>query len=117
MAWSSRSSAKAHPIGEKGLLPTTCSLSQATCGPNLPCFQGHPPVLEEPPEPKGHQLQCSLKDEDDGKDVVAVLEGLIQGLRREEGLSEVPCVAPSCPISLIPERQLRDTCGMLEAIT
>lgn len=54
-------------------------------------LRDYTPVLEEPPEPKGHQFQCSLKDEDNGKDVVTVLEGLIQRLRREEGLAEVPC--------------------------
>jgi hypothetical protein len=57
----------------------------------LPCVRDHTPVLEEPPESKGHQLQCGLKDEDDGKDVVAVLKGLVQRLRREVGLAEVPC--------------------------
>lgn len=41
------------------------------------------PVLKEPPETKGHQLQERLEHEDDGEHIVAVLEGFIQGLKRE----------------------------------
>ena len=58
------------------------------CGSHWPVPQGssrprgppHTPVLEEPPEPKSHQLQHGLKDKDDGEHVVAVLQGLVQRL-------------------------------------
>lgn len=55
------------------------------------------PVLKEPPETKGHQLQKRLEHEDDGEHVVAVLEGFIQGLKREIPVRPAQLGWPSCP--------------------
>ena len=62
------------------------------------------PVLEESAEPKGHQLQRGLHDEDDGEHVVAVLEGLVQRLGARGRLVErqAPCpAAPPRPLALL----------------
>lgn len=55
----------------------------------------HTPVFKEPPEPKRHQLQHSLKDEDNGEHIVAVLEGLVQRLGAERQAVEAVLLHPT----------------------
>lgn len=58
------------------------------------------PVFEEPPETECHKLQHSLKDEDNGEHVVAVLEGLVQRLGAE--YQAVEAILPRLPRPPLP---------------
>lgn len=60
--------------------PLLSTIPSAGLWPWRPPAPPHTPVLEEPPKPKGHQLQHGLHDKDDGEHVIAVLEGLVQSL-------------------------------------
>ena len=67
--------------------------------PRCPSAPPYTPVLEEPPEPKGHQLQHGLDDKDDGEHVIAVLEGLVQSLGASTRLLNIrpPATLPTQP--------------------
>lgn len=56
------------------------------------------PVLEESPDPKRHQLQHGLEDEDDGEHVVAVLESLVQRLGQRSGSGAALTRPPASPM-------------------
>lgn len=79
--------------------PLLSTVASAGLQPWLPPAPSHTPVLEEPPEPKGHQLQHSLNNKDDGEHVIAVLEGLVQSLGASTRLLNVrpPAVLPALP--------------------
>lgn len=47
---------------------------------------GSVPVFEEPPEPKGDELEKGLDDEEDREDVVAVRQSLVKVLQNRETL-------------------------------
>ena len=48
----------------------------------------HRPVLEEASEPEGHQLEDRLQDKDQGENVVADLQRLIQLLVKREDMKD-----------------------------
>lgn len=70
-----------------------CSLLCSTVyNPDSSCS----PVFEEASEPKGHKLQNSLQYKDSGEHVVAVLEGSLQRLWKEEK-ENINCIKlPGC---------------------
>lgn len=58
-------------------------LGQYSSIPNAQEFKILLPVLKEPSKTKCHQLQNCLEHKNYGEHVVAVLQGFIQGLKRE----------------------------------
>lgn len=56
------------------------------------------PVFEEASQPKGHQLQNGLQNKDGGEHVVAVLEGSLQGLWKEEKGNINSIKLPGCSV-------------------
>ena len=95
--------------------PLLSTIPSAGLWPWHPPAPPHTPVLEEPPEPKGHQLQHGLHDKDDGEHVIAVLEGLVQSLRVSTRLlnTRLPAALPA-PLTWAPSPAHRQACYWMQ---
>lgn len=64
-------------------LPSICLRNWVSTALHTQEFKILSPVLKEPSKTKCHQLQNRLEHKNNGEDIVAVLQGFIQGLQRE----------------------------------